>query len=454
MSAGPPSPPRPGAAPPQTPPKPQVKAVNCPKCGAAIAMRSFGKAETVVCDSCHSILDATDPNLKILQTFQAIVGENPPLIPLGQRGKLRGVDYEVIGFQRRSTLVDGVRYSWHEYVLFNPYKGFRYLTEYNGHWNDVGPCKMLPTAVPGIRPSATYLGETYKHFQTCSAETSYVVGEFPWQVRVGEQAEVTDMICPPRVLSSEKSGDEVTWSIGEYMYGRDVWAAFQMPGSPPPAVGVFENQPAPVHESVMHIWGAFAFLSLALLVLMIASFLFLAGDKQIFSASYVLNPGPAKGEASFVTDEFELGGRTTNVEVDTRADVNNSWIYLNYALIDQDTGQAWDFGREVSYYHGRDSDGNWSEGSTHDSVIVPSVPPGHYYLRIEPESDAVHPRIGYTVTVKRDVPVFGFFGLAFLALLIPAVALTWRRFNFERLRWAESDHPIINVNTSSSGDDE
>ena len=454
MSAAPPpppQPPRPGA--PQPPPKPQVKAVNCPKCGAAIVLRSFGKAETVVCESCHSILDATDPNLKILQTFQTKMREDPPRIPLGQRGKLRGVDYEVIGYQRRSTLVDGTRYSWHEYVLFNPYKGFRYLTEYNGHWNDVGPCKMLPTIVPSVPPKATYLGETYKHFQTCTAETSYVLGEFPWQVRVGEQAECTDLVSPPRVLSSEKSGEEVTWSLGEYMYGRDVWTAFQLPGNPPPAIGVFENEPAPVHETVKGVWSAFAFLSLGLLVLLIASAIFMSRDKQVFSGSYVLNAGPQKGELSFVTDEFELDGRTSNVEVETRADVDNNWIYLNYALINQDTGQAWDFGREVSYYHGHDSDGNWSEGGRSDSVIVSEVPAGRYYLRIEPEFAAVHPRIDYSVTVKRDVPVLGFFGLAFLALLIPAVALTWRRFNFERQRWAESDHPLVTTSSGGSEDD-
>ena len=36
--------------------------------------------------------------------------------------------------------VEGVAYSWHEYLLFNPYHGFRYLTLYNGHWSDVRPC--------------------------------------------------------------------------------------------------------------------------------------------------------------------------------------------------------------------------------------------------------------------------------------------------------------------------
>ena len=65
------------------PPKPQAKALNCPQCGAAITLRSLGHAETVVCESCHSILDAKDPNLQILQQFEAITGEDPPLIPAG-----------------------------------------------------------------------------------------------------------------------------------------------------------------------------------------------------------------------------------------------------------------------------------------------------------------------------------------------------------------------------------
>src|SRR5258708_39463038 len=112
-----------GARPLSGPPKPQTKALNCPKCGAAIVLHSFGQAETVVCASFHSILDAKDPNLAILQQFEIKTSDISPLIPLGTRGKLRGTDYEVIGFQRRSTTIDGSTYYWHDYVLSNPYKG-------------------------------------------------------------------------------------------------------------------------------------------------------------------------------------------------------------------------------------------------------------------------------------------------------------------------------------------
>jgi len=52
------------------------------------------------------------------------------------------------------------------------------------------------------------------------------------------------------------------------------------------------------------------------------------------------------------------------------------------------------------------------------------------------------------VEVRRDVPVMAFYGIGFLALLLPAVLITWRSVSFERSRWSESDHPpspIINT---------
>jgi len=380
MGAGqppfPPQPPAPSQPPgaPAAPSKPQVKALNCPQCGAAITLRSFQQAVTVVCESCHSILDAKDPNLTVLQQFKAATNELKPMIPLGTRGKLRGTDYEVIGFQRRSIFSDGVQYDWHEYLLFNPYKGFRYLSEFQGHWNDISVCKAEPTVDHRLVDRANYLGEFYRHFQTADATTSFVLGEFPWQVRVGDPVLVTDYVKPPRLLAYEKDkkSGEVTGSIGEYIYGKEIWQAFKLQGQPPEPIGVFENQPATNTVSLKQVWGTFFLLCACLLGLLIMSDLF-SSNKVVFSATYQLGSGAPKGEASFVTDIFELKGRESNVAVLTEANVSNSWIYLNYALIDQDTGRAWDFGREVSYYSGSDSDGSWTEGSRKDKVIVPDV---------------------------------------------------------------------------------
>lgn len=418
---------------------PQVKSLNCPQCGAAIALRSLSQAVTVVCANCHSILDAQDPLLTILQRFKVATGEDPPLIPLGTRGKIRGTDYEAVGFQRRTIRVDGIDYSWHEYVLFNPYKGFRYLTEYSGHWNDTSILRSLPVVDHEVSPATlSYLGETYRHFQTAKAVTKFVLGEFPWKVQAGESSDVSDYISPPRVISSERTGKEVNWSIGEYISGQDVWKAFGLQGEPPERSGIYENQPFPLGADTKAIWLVCVGFMAVLAVMMIL-FWSLSRNEQVVEGNYVFNTND-RGEASLVTNVFQLNGRTSNVELKTETDVTNKWIYLNYALINQDTGQAYDFGREVSFYAGYDEDGSWSEGSRSDNVVIPSVPSGNYYLRIEPESDAGNGTISYSVSASRDVPQASFAGIALLALLLPAGLITWRSMNFEHLRWAESDY--------------
>ena len=423
--------------PPSPPGAPQVEALACPNCGAPLAVRSMGRAVTIVCESCNCFLDAKNPRLRILQRFRAATEREVPLIPLGSRGKWRGADYIVIGFQVRAMVVDDITYNWREYLLFSPYKGFRYLTEYNGHWNDAS----VVTALPEVEAdSARYLGKKYKQFQTCFAKTVFALGEFPWQLTVDDSVEVSDYIAPPYVLSSETAGNETTWTLGEYVYGADIWKAFGLAGLAPAPVGVYENQPSGLRASAGQIWFTFAGLFTAIFVIFTANQL-LSQQKQVFQEAYLFSPSSTT-EQSFVTPEFALTGRTSSLAVRTYAEVSNQWLYLSYALIDEDTGKAYDFGREVSYYSGVDSDGRWEEGSQVDRVVLPSIPPGRYYLRIEPESDVNSRPLRYAVTVTRDVPVLGIYLLALAALLLPALLISWRTYNFEQMRWAESDHPM------------
>jgi hypothetical protein len=385
------------------------------------------------------VLDARDPNLKVLQQYAAQV-RIEPLIPLGARGRIGGGIYEAIGFQQRTITVEGTPYSWHEYLLFNPYQGFRYLTEYQGHWNDVTVLRSLPEVFTGgTRPRASYAGQTYKHFQTAEAETTYVLGEFPWQVQLGEKVTAMDFVAPPRLLSSESTPEETTWSLGEYMTGAQVWQAFKLPGQPPRRVGVFENQPSRYKGKVKQMWLLFLLMVAALLGLAMVVGI-VERQEEVFRSSYMAQPAVPGREASFVTQPFELKGRTCDVEVDIRTNAENNWVYLNLALIDMDTGQALDFGREVSYYHGVDGGESWSEGGRRDNLLLPSVPSGRYYLRVEPEMDANAQPISYDIVVRRDVPAASFFWLAFVLLLIPPIFVSFRAIAFEQARWRESDY--------------
>ena len=95
---------------------PAIAGLNCPSCGSAIELRAGLVTQTVVCAACHAVLDAKDPNLRVLQKMDQRVTVEP-IIPLGTRGKVKGDQYEAIGFQVRSIAVDDVDYSWREYVL-------------------------------------------------------------------------------------------------------------------------------------------------------------------------------------------------------------------------------------------------------------------------------------------------------------------------------------------------
>ena len=96
----------------------------------------------------------------------------------------------------------------------------------------------------------------------------------------------------------------------------------------------------------------------------------------------------------------------SNVEVTVNTDLNNDWAYLSLALINDDSGVAYDFGKEISYYYGRDSDGSWTEGGRSGSVSVPGIPGGDYYLRVEPEmeKDGRMHTLTYDVIVERGKP--------------------------------------------------
>jgi hypothetical protein len=106
----------------------ETTGLNCRTCGAAIDLRGLTHTRTVVCSSCGTIQDPHDPTVRILQEAWSRM-RITPTIPLGTRGMVDGHRYDVIGFQYRTIEVEGETYGWNEYVLFNPYYGFKYLSE-------------------------------------------------------------------------------------------------------------------------------------------------------------------------------------------------------------------------------------------------------------------------------------------------------------------------------------
>jgi hypothetical protein len=419
---------------------PAVSSLSCSQCGAAIELRTLDQAQSVVCASCGSILDARDPNLGLIQAFESRQ-KFTPQIPLGTRGTLKGEKWEVVGYQVRRITIDGTSYYWEEYLLFNPYKGFRYLTQYDGHWNDVQVVKAAPAeSISGRQPFVTLHGETFRHFQTATAYTEFVLGEFPWQVRIGDHAVVRDFVAPPRMLSEEKTPDETTWSLGTYLPAAQVWSAFSLPGTPLRPRGVYANQPDEYRPRAGSMARRYLLFAAIIVVLGVLRFVTASRATVFATNSSFVKPGAPADSLAFVTPSFTVEGRTSNLEVTTEAQVDNGWAYFDYALVNESTGTTYEFGREVSYYYGTDSDGRWSEGSRRDRAVLPSVPAGQYFLRVQPEAQVPTGFLEYRIIVRRDVPILTPYLICLALLALPPILVAFRAWGMESARWKESDY--------------
>jgi hypothetical protein len=292
---------------------------------------------------------------------------------------------------------------------------------------------------------AEYQGVRYRHFASAPAKVTAVVGEFPWTVRVGDTAVVDEWVAPPLSLSREVTKDEHTLSTGEYVDGNTIWKAFGLKDSPPDRIGVGASQPSPyaAHASTMFVLAC-AFVASVVLVHLVFSMF--AQQRLVLDIDGDHRPGGSES-AMVVSEPFTIGGRQSNVMVEISTNVANSWVYVNLSLVNDDTGVAKSFGREVGLYSGRDSDGYWSEGSNWDRAYLPSVPAGTYVLVVEPEGP--NP-VAWRVRLTRDVPRPVWAWLALVAVLVPPVLFWIRKAMFENRRWRESDR----APAAAGGDDD
>ncbi len=123
-------------------------AFKCTGCGAALEIRAQGFSESLVCSHCGSILDARDPQHKVFGKYRAAM-KHEPTIPLGTKGELRGDKWQAIGYLRRKVRYYDVDYDWAEYLLYNPFKGYRWLLESGGHWTLLAPLPAAPVEKRG-----------------------------------------------------------------------------------------------------------------------------------------------------------------------------------------------------------------------------------------------------------------------------------------------------------------
>lgn len=198
---------------------------NCPHCGAPVQVQ-LQSTKSLTCPSCASIIGLDSG---VGAELRAAEQDEPVtlLIPLGSKGQLQGAPWQVVGFQHRMGVAagDDEHFGWSEYLLYNQKRGFAFLVDAEDGWSFVRPTTGAPQMTANGQ-SATYLGAKYKHQYSYNAETTYVQGEFYWQVERGQKTFNRDFASSKGLLSMEQSANELTWSSGDKLTADAVAKAF------------------------------------------------------------------------------------------------------------------------------------------------------------------------------------------------------------------------------------
>jgi hypothetical protein len=391
----------------------RARTLSCPSCGGSVTVRANGISITAICASCGSALNVANPDVRLIAEAHQRTREPP--IPIGTRGVLVGTCWEVAGCQSRTDTENG--WSWDEYLLFNPYRGFRFLIQDDKNWTLY--C-ILRQDVPN--PEAGFDGRRYEHQSTGKASTTYVLGEFYWRARVGDEVSVTEYVDRRWVLSREQNSDEIVWSRGVRLNASEVQFAFGM-AAPILPTGEMDKSAAHLERGRAVKW-IFAAAAVALIVLQSITF---GTNRSAVVFSQTFHTTAANEGRTLTTADFDIPGTGGNLRITARSSVYNDWVELPLSLVGPgDVTYA--ATPSIEYYYGTDSDGAWSEGAQYSQVTFRSVPGGTYRLLIEPYAGGYHANpsnpasrpttkdVAFSVTVTRHVPDMWSFWLALLLI--------------------------------------
>ncbi|WP_027014896.1 DUF4178 domain-containing protein [Comamonas composti] len=207
----------------------QGRHFNCPKCGGGVPVR-FSSTKSLSCPSCGSLIDLEQgmgQQLAYAEQHEPV----RPSIPMGSKGMLEGLQWQVVGFQHRMGKEPGddESFGWEEYLLYNQKAGFAFLIDSLDGWS----MARVTTGLPQLnrrRDKAKYLKRQYVRESSYAAETTYALGEFYWPVRRGQITQNVDYVSvgerSKAFLSSENEKGEVTWSHGTAVSVTTLSAAF------------------------------------------------------------------------------------------------------------------------------------------------------------------------------------------------------------------------------------
>lgn len=418
--------------PPSTAGAKEGRHIKCPNCDAPQEVPADREVETLVCPFCGAQNDLTGAEARVMGLNPQ--GYDPGFsFEIGQAGTFEGTVHEVCG---RMLYEDEEGYQTREYLLYNKDAGYLWLAEENHHFVLNKPTQKAPRQDPfrlAPKQGVDIGGTLFRFYEQGLSRLVYVDGALPWLARTGEATQYADLIAPPRMFCVETDGKEVEYFEGQYLTPEEVWAAFKAETPRPRAYGIHAAQPfaqGPLARAFMVLGGLFALLNLGLL-------LWSAGSEGKVLYSKGFSADDYMGEAA--TEPFAIGPERIMC-MTISAPLQNSWLYVQAALVNAQDQVVEELDGELGYYYGVEEGESWSEGSQSTTTFGLSPPAGTYRLLLKAQGGTGETgppgRENIQIVIKQGMVLSRYFLAIFVFCVLCAAFEIGRRYLFEKRRWS------------------
>ncbi|MEO3408099.1 DUF4178 domain-containing protein [Mucilaginibacter sp. CAU 1740] len=461
--------------------------IICPGCKQSITLYDHIAAEAVACPSCFTyslFSDSGHPYVK----ERLIRIANKPVLPIGTTATLRDIEYKVIAYIEKKEAAY-TQYKWREYMLYNYAKGYAFLAEFDGHWTLIAGKSFYPElekAKKSFSNTALYNEMEFNLFNSYRPIIDSMIGEFDWDIR-SERIKAQEYIRPPFLLTMEQnlSTQQEDWYLGEYIEVAEIAEAFKIPaGNFPSKEGIGANEPSK-HRTRWN--GALTISGFAIIAFLLVQLLvgWLRPETVLLEHTYALDLPPKPVDTtlkksvmvtgnhkttdstatsignilqdsatainsvnedvvgnfefkSFKTPTFTIPDGPVPLEVELSSPLDNNWLSTTIELVSEKDNQTWSLTKNIEYYHGYEDGENWSEGGTHETVLLSEIPPGKYHINMYPYSgtrllNSLDVKVTEAVTLWRNILV------TLLILCLYPLYCWYRARRFEVSRWMNSD---------------
>lgn len=413
------------------------KTFTCVNCSAENHVKTFPFAQSYACPNCRQRYRLKDGTGFERQMEHHTVDATPD-IPLGTKGRLRNIDYEVIGFTMKEEQ-NVYRSKWKEYVLYNPAEGFAFLSEYSGHWTWLRERGDAPVTLQPLATSVDWQAEEFVVFNSYMYKTIHAAGEFPYNIFNDDDKQVREYISPPELWISERhDGEGIIWYLGGHVSGEELKAAFGPDIQLPTKSGVGAVEPRGYISSPKI--ALVTFIALVALILLHVLLSYTKRDQVILQQEILFRDSASS--TSFVTPPFTLDKWKSNLHFYIDTYMDHSWLELNAVLVNAKTGTEYSITQGLEFYQGFDEGERWTEGSLTETAWMSSIPAGDYILQLQGIRNltAGRPPASFLVRVTYDVINHRNLLMCALALLLwPAITLIRIHYTESR-RWANSPY--------------